>query len=158
MSDADFDFLFGRWDVRNRWPPDLDDDTSWVEFPTTCQAGPILGGLGNVDAFSFAGLPGYAPWEAATVRLYDPVADLWRIFWTTSRRPGDFDSPMEGRFEDGVGVFYGSEERDGRAARVRFVWTHTPGTARWEQSYQFDEEAPWKTDWIMDFRPAATKG
>ncbi|PZF82577.1 hypothetical protein C1I92_16215 [Jiangella anatolica] len=117
-------------------------------------ARPILGGLGNIDAFSFAGLPGIDPWEAGTVRLYDPRTGLWRLYWMTSRSPGDFDPPMEGRFEDEVGVFYGAEERDGRAARVRFVWTHTPGAARWEQSYRFEEDGPWKTDWIMDFRPA----
>lgn len=47
---------------------------------TTCEARPVLGGLGNIDSFSFAGLPGRGLWEAGTVRLYDPAEDVWRIY------------------------------------------------------------------------------
>jgi hypothetical protein len=151
---GDFDFLFGRWHVHNRWRPDLDDDGSWVEFATTCEARPILGGLGNIDSFSFAGLTGRDPWEAGTVRLYDPADDVWRIYWMSSSRPGRFDEPMQGRFADGVGTFYGPEEWDGAPVRARFRWTHGPGTARWEQSLQLTDDGPWKANWTMDFRPA----
>jgi hypothetical protein len=151
---SDFDFLFGQWDVLNRWRPDLDDDASWVEFPTTCEARPILGGLGNVDGLSFAGLPGRDPWEGGTVRLYDPEADLWRIFWMTSRRPGHLDPPMEGRFTDGVGTFYGPETWDGKPVKCRFRWTHDADGARWEQSFQLEDDGPWKSNWVMEFRPA----
>jgi hypothetical protein len=48
---ADFDFIFGRWRVRNRKLVDVADPAceEWTEFDATAAAEPILGGLGHVD-------------------------------------------------------------------------------------------------------------
>jgi hypothetical protein len=55
----DFDFLFGRRRIHNRKLVDtLDpDSTEWVEFEAFGEAGPILGGLGNVDTFTAPAMP-----------------------------------------------------------------------------------------------------
>jgi hypothetical protein len=52
--------------------------------------------------------------------------------------------------EDGVGVFEGRQELDGRPILVRFVWSGiSPQTARWEQAFSPDDGKTWETNWIM---------
>ena len=53
MSGArDFDFLLGRWTVRNRRLKErLKGSNSWEEFDATLEVRPVLDGLGNVDRF-----------------------------------------------------------------------------------------------------------
>jgi len=108
------------------------------------------GGIGNADSFVAAGdwRPGFV---GITVRLYDRADDLWRIYWADNAR-GVFDPPVVGRFTDGVGIFDGDDQHEGRPVRVRFRWTHD-GTrsARWEQAFSADGGATWETNWIMSF-------
>jgi len=51
--------------------------------------------------------------------LYDPDADLWRIWWSSTTNPGRLDPPVEGRFRDGRGVFLGEDETRPMGERVR---------------------------------------
>ena len=98
----DFDFLFGRWRIHNRKLVDTHDHscTEWVEFEATSEAWPMLGGLGNVDRYSVAAMPpGGQPFEGMTVRLYVPETRRWRIWWASTRFPGELDTPLEGGFE-----------------------------------------------------------
>ena len=63
---------------------------------------------------------------------------------------------MRGRFEDGVGTFYGEDVFEGRPIRVRFLWSDiTPVSARWAQAFSPDGGETWETNWIMDFTRAA---
>jgi hypothetical protein len=154
----DFDFLLGRWHIHNRKLADpLDPQgTEWVEFQATGTAQPTLGGLGNTDTFSAAAMPPDGrPFEGMAVRLYEPRAGLWRIWWASTRRPGHLDPPMEGRFTGGHGVFLGDDEVAGKPIKARFDWYADKHTPRWEQAFSFDGGRTWIPNWVMSFaRPA----
>jgi hypothetical protein len=149
---SDFDFLFGRWSVHHRKLVDNQDRhcTEWVEFSTTSEVRPVLDGLGNVDTLSGT-LPGDRPFKSLTLRLYEPVAGLWRIWWSSITRPGQLDPPVEGRFRDGTGVFLGPDVIAGRPVLVRYLWSAiTPASARWEQDFSYDGGTTWDpVNWIM---------
>jgi hypothetical protein len=143
MPATDFDFLPGRWEVRNRR---LVGDR-WEEFDATSEAEAMLGGLGNVDHFH---APGY---EGFSLRLYDPEADVWRIWWSSTARPGRLDPPVEGRFEGGRGRFEADDVLDGVPIRMRFDWTEiSADSARWDQAFSFDGGKTWKPNWTMWLR------
>ncbi|WP_328473140.1 hypothetical protein OHA21_11730 [Actinoplanes sp. NBC_00393] len=150
----DFDFLFGEWNVHHRKVTDtLDPEcTEWVEFDGLCEARPVLDGAGNVDTVS-ATLPGGQAFEGMSLRLYDPAADRWRIWWSSTTRPGKLDPPVEGRFTDGTGIFLGDDTIGGRPTLVRYRWSAITATsARWEQDFSYDAGATWSpVNWIMTF-------
>lgn len=144
---SDFDFIFGRWRVRNRKLVDVTDPAcdEWIEFDATATAEPILAGLGHVDRIWTDTFEGF------TLRQFDPEAKIWRIWWASSTRPGHLDPPVEGSFVDGRGRFYCDDVLGGHAVKVRFEWTNdTPDTARWEQAFSYDAAATWRTNWTMD--------
>ena len=151
MPITDFDFLPGRWRVANRRLTDTLDPAcdDWETFDATSDAQAILGGAGNTDQFHVpaTGYRGYS------LRLYEPEADVWRIWWASNARPGRLDPPVEGRFlPDGTARFECDDVLDGVPIRVRFVWSEiTEHAARWEQWFSFDAGARWKSNWVMLF-------
>jgi hypothetical protein len=151
----DFDFLFGSWRVQNRRLVErLKGSTQWEEFPSTCLARPILGGLGNMDEFTLERASGRV--LAVTVRLYDPVSGEWSIYWAASPGRGRFDVPMVGRFDGPRGAFYSQERFEDHHIFSRFIWA-VQGTnaCRWEQAYSSDGGRSWETNWTMDFSRSA---
>lgn len=150
----DFDFLAGTWQVRNRKLTDMTDPdcAEWVEFDATGWMRTTLGGLGNVDTFSVPHLPNGKSYEGMSLRLFDPEAGLWRIWWASDAAPGHLDPPVSGRFENGRGVFHGEDVIAGRPVKVRFDWTVIDAdTATWEQAFSWDEGATWLHNWRMSF-------
>jgi hypothetical protein len=148
---ADFDPLYGRWEVRNRKLRDVLDPgcQEWAKFSATIECYPGLGGLGNIDHGTF---DLDQPFQGLTLRLYEPGTGLWRIWWTSTRQPGQLDAPVVGRFDGGVGTFTAVEELAGRMTMVRFRWTgFAAGKPRWEQSFSYDEGASWKVNWTNDW-------
>jgi hypothetical protein len=147
---TDFDFLIGHWTVHNRRLRErLKGCTEWEEFQSNCRARAILGGLGNLDEFTLERASGRV--EAITVRLYNPAAREWSIYWAASGS-GRFDVAMVGRFEGPRGEFYSQEIFEGRHIFNRFIWTvRSPGSCRWEQAYSEDGGKTWETNWIMEF-------
>jgi hypothetical protein len=144
----DFDFFHGRWRVANRRLKDFfDAGAEWIEYGAACEAWPILGGLGNVDTFTPAG----QSYEGASLRLFDPVGQVWRIWWMSTRMPGVLDTPVQGGFADGRGEFFADDVIDGRATRVRYQWAPGDTEARWQQAFSVDGGDTWITNWIMDF-------
>ena len=97
----------------------------WIEFDGTCAARKILGGLGNTDENDIA-MPG-GRYTGMSLRLWDPDSERWTIQWLDSRRPGAIGPPVRGSFTqrpDGpFGVFYGDDVHNGRAIRVRYIWS-----------------------------------
>jgi hypothetical protein len=147
---GDFDFLVGKWNVRNRrLHKPLTGSDDWDEFPGTsvCHA-PLFGGAANLDEMScptrgFSGL---------TLRLFDPERREWSLNWVSSRR-GRLTPPVVGAFSaDRLGEFYGDDTHEGQPIRCRFYWSGiTPNTAHWEQAFSADGGATWENNWTMDF-------
>ena len=151
---GDFDFLAGRWTVAHRrLRRRLAGDTCWEEFGGACESRPIIGGLGNIDD-NILDLPS-GPYRAATLRVFDPVARLWSIWWVDGRAPR-LEPPVHGRFGAGVGRFHGDDVLDdGRPIQVRFTWSEiTARSARWEQAFSADGDATWEDNWTMRFKRA----
>jgi hypothetical protein len=150
MPATDFDFLPGLWQVANRKLVDtLDPECDeWREFAATSEARSILGGLGNVDHFRMDD----GSYEGFSLRLFDPDADLWRIWWSSTQRPGRLDPPVEGRFDaDGRARFECHDVLEGVPIRMRFDWSQiTASSARWQQAFSFDDGRSWKPNWVME--------
>ncbi len=148
---ADFDFFIGDWTCRHRYlTKRLASGADWIEFTGTCTTQKILGGWGNFDQNEIE-LPGDR-YAGASLRLYDPAVDRWSIRWLDSRRPGELTPPVIGRFDNGIGIFYGDDRFGEKPIRVRFIWSRiTRGAARWEQAFSADEGTSWETNWTMDF-------
>ena len=152
-TSSDFDFLMGRWNIRNRrLAQRLVGSDDWDEFSSKAAARQLPGGLGNEDVFCTEYGGGFV---GMSFRFFDPATGLWSIYWADSRRPGRLDAPVIGSFSGGIGVFEGDDTFQGRPIRVRFVWsgvgTHTP---RWEQAFSDDDGETWETNWTMDFTRA----
>jgi hypothetical protein len=90
--------------------------------------------------------------EGVSVRTFDRESGEWTIYWIDT---GDatLREQVRGRFEDGVGTFYGTELYRGTSYRMRFLWKDIePTSAHWEQAYQDPHTGEWETNWIMEFR------
>jgi len=148
---TDFDFLMGIWRCRHRYlVKRLAECHDWIEFEGTCAARKILEGFGNIDEADI-GMPGDR-YRGMSLRTYDAYKQRWAIHWFDSRRPAHTFAPVVGRFAKGIGTFHGDDEHEGRAIRIRFVWSRiTLESARWEQAFSTDAGASWETNWIMDF-------
>ncbi len=155
MINRDFDFFFGAWRVEHRrlkqW---LAGCTEWGTFGGNCTVQPILGGQGNLDD-NVIELPA-GSYRAITLRAFDPATERWAIWWLDARHPHSLDVPMIGHFTDGVGTFFADDTIDGRAIKVRFLWTDITKTGcRWQQAFSSDGGASWETNWIMNFTRTA---
>jgi hypothetical protein len=147
----DFDFLPGNWRIANRKLEDLlDKDSTWHEFESTLEAQEILGGLGFCEKYFASDFPGRGVYHGFGLRLFDPGAKVWRIWWASTYGEGQIDTPTMGRFSDGVGRFETDDVIGGRELKVRYDWTDiTPSSARWEQSFSFDGGRTFEPNWIM---------
>lgn len=152
-TSSDFDFLMGKWNVRNRrLVRRLAGSDEWDEFDSKAAARPLPAGLGNEDVFCTEYGGGFV---GMSFRFYDPETGLWSIYWTDSRRPGALDRPLVGSFSGDIGLFEGDGAFDGRQVRVRFTWSGvTTPTPRWEQAFSEDEGETWETNWVMEFARA----
>ena len=147
MVSHDFDFLFGDWAVDHRRLRDrLSGADAWDDFEGSMTCRPVLGGLGNIDEFAMPALGA----SGSTLRLFDLADRRWSLHWASSLT-GRLEPPVRGAFAGGIGLFYGADEFEGRAIRVRFVWDEiTSVTARWQQAFSIDDGRTWETNWIMD--------
>ena len=105
----DFDFLHGRWHVRNeRLRERLANSTDWERFEATTTCQPLLGGVGNLETFATDWNGGY---RGLALRLYAPSTRRWSIHWA-SDRSGELQPPVQGGFDGDVGTFTGEDEVD----------------------------------------------
>lgn len=152
----DFDFLTGTWNVHHRRLLDpvghaVGGGSDSAEFDGVHTGWTWFAGAVSVDETTLAE-PGQ---RGLTFRVYEPALRQWSIYWVNSRR-GRLEPPVHGRFANGTGTFFGTEELAGRQVQVRFVWSGiTPATARWVQSFRVDG-GEWDDNWVMDFTRPAT--
>jgi hypothetical protein len=148
-----FDFWQGKWASRNRKLVNVIDPQcmEWIEFDAVCEGRPTLGGLGNVETFLAEDMPGRGRVDGMSVRLFNPETDTWRIWWVSTGNPGDIGTPVEGTWVDNRGEFYGDDELDGRAIKVKYEWTiYSPTSARWRQFFSFDGGETWQHNWTAE--------
>jgi hypothetical protein len=155
LPPRDFDFLHGHWLVRNRRLRErLVGCTDWDSFDGVQVCRPILGGFGNEDELVSDAF-GEHRFIGMTIRLFDPRAREWSIYWVDNRSV-QLQPPMRGRFERGIGTFLGRDTHAGMPVLARFIWTPIDEEhARWEQAFSTDEGASWETNWIMEFERSA---
>ena len=147
----DFDFIIGDWRVRHRrLNARLCGCTEWTDFDGLSSTAHILGGFGNLEDNVLHFPEG--TFRAAAMRSYCAKTHSWSIWWLDGRNPTRLDIPVTGKFSDHVGVFFADDVLDGKAIKVRFTWTATPGrNPRWEQAFSGDAGASWETNWTMEF-------
>ena len=153
---GDFDFCVGDWVVHHRRLLNrLAGCTEWQTFQGRSSVRLLMGGLGTIDD-NLIELPA-GSYRAVTLRSYDAQTREWAIWWLDQRWPHRLDTPMRGRFEGGVGLFYADDTFEGRPIRVRFVWSDLDsGSPHWEQAFSGDGGATWEVNWVMRFvRPSA---
>lgn len=161
----DFDFLHGRWQVHNeRLSQRLAGSDDWEIFPAQQTCEPVLGGLGNVDAFlSDWNRPGAQDtFQGMTLRLFNIEHRQWSIWWA-GNHDGVLEPPVSGGFERDTGalrgVFSGELEHDGRPVMARFVWSDiSANTAHWHQEFSADGGNSWETNWHMWMRRSDEHG
>jgi hypothetical protein len=144
---GDFDFFVGAWDVQHRrLRSPLTDSDDWYDMPGTTFGYTYFNGSVSMDENDFL----TAGFRGLTIRLYDPVAETWSIYWVNSRR-GALEPPVHGGFgDDGVGLFYGPDEHDGRPVDVRFRWTRGDVPV-WQQAFSANGGGSWEPNWTMTF-------
>jgi hypothetical protein len=147
---GDFGFLLGKNTIHHRKLKErmvgCDD---WSTFDTGYEAWEMLGGSASVDRVF--GLVDGLPLEGVSVRSFDKENEEWTTYWMDIWNPA-LREQVRGRFEAGVGTFYGTESVGDVSYRVRFLWKDiTQHTARWEQALQDPETGACETNWIMDF-------
>jgi len=147
----DFSFEDGHWTVRHRTlRKRLAGNDEWHEFNGTTEAGPLMGGLGCYEDNILDAPTGR--YRAAALRRFDPETRLWSIWWWDERSSA-IDPPVIGKFENGIGTFFGDSTWDGKPIKVRFIWDMpVPGVPHWRQAFSLDGGASWETNWYMEFR------
>ena len=146
----DFDFLRGMQIIRHqRLKESMVGSDEWITFETEYEAWVMLDGAASIDKV-FGEVDGKS-FEGVSVRTYDKDSDTWTIYWMDVWN-SKLREQVKGRFESGIGTFYGTETHQGVTYRMRFLWKDiTDTSARWEQAYQHPETGDWETNWVMDF-------
>jgi len=147
----DFDFLPGRWTVKNRrLEHRLQGSHDWIEFDAEDDISALPGGLGNEEHYR---TDYWKAFHAIGLNLYEADKHQWALYWIDNRHsPGALQPPVRGRFADGIGTFDGEDTLDGKPIRVCHRWTHTDRNhVHWEQAFSADGGNTWETNWTMDF-------
>ncbi len=148
----DFDFLANKnWKVQNRvLKARLSNNNEWDEFEAEFYGyQKIAGGYGNVDQFK--GVRNGLEFEASSIRTFNKNSGEWSIYWIDNIST-KLIYQVTGKFENGIGTFFGEEPFNGKMAKLRFLWSDiTDTSARWEQAYYDSLANKWETNWIMEF-------
>jgi hypothetical protein len=147
----DFDFEFGAWAATLKMQPHpLTNSTQWVTFTGTSVVHKLWDGRGNYGELEVGNANAHI--EALTLRLYDPKAQMWNVYFANSKSGVLDATPMVGRFDGERGVFYASEPYNGKLIRVRFVFSDmTARTFTFTQSFSADGGRTWVPNWIATF-------
>lgn len=145
----DFDFELGTWKIHLRkLEHPLSGSKTWIEFDGTSVTRKLWKGRAQIEQFETDGAAGHI--EGMTLRLYNPKAHQWSLYWANSK-DGVLTQPTVGEFKNGRGEFYDQEPFNGRAIFVRYLWSNiTPNSAHFEQSFSDDGGKTWEVNWITD--------
>lgn len=146
----DFDFELGKWQIHlKRMLHPLSGSAEWVEFDGTSVTRPLWEGRAQIEEFETTSAAGRV--EGMTLRLYDPGAHQWSLYWANGKTGQLGLPPTVGEFRSGVGEFYDQEPYNGRQILVRYQWSRiTPDSAHFEQAFSRDGGRTWEINWITD--------
>ncbi len=146
----DFDFDYGTWNMniqRQRHP--LTDSASWYTMKGVTKVTKVFGGKGNLAEVEADGPYGHL--ELLALRLYNPIAHQWSIYFATSG-VGVLGTPSTGEFTNGVGEFIDKDAYNDRSILVHFqIQALTPTSARSQQAFSGDGGKTWQTNWINNY-------
>lgn len=153
-SPQDFDFYFGKWNIRNRKLKNrLNNCDEWTEFDAYQECRPLLLGSANMDNFSTE-TDGKRV-EAIALRLFNPATRLWSIYWADSNVVA-MDPPQVGSFTGPIGKFFARDVYSGKDIIVQFLWDKTdPKAPVWSQAFSGDDGETWEWNWHMYMTRAA---
>lgn len=142
-----FDFAWGTWRSEISFLPDPFAGAShWVQIRGQVHVRKLWGGRANLEEIEATSTRG--PFEGLTLRLYDPKAQRWNLYWANSN-DSVLDEPMVGGFKDGRGVFYSQDTYAGRTAFVRNVYFDVKiDSYRFQQALSIDGGKTWRTNFI----------
>jgi len=151
-SKSDFDYLIGRWSIKNRTlERTLAGSDAWKDFEATQECSRILLGQGNFDLFRTE-LDG-KPFEGLTVRLFEPRTRLWTIYWADSNAM-QLDDGKVGSFDGDEGDFFGREVIGDKEVVVRFHWDkREPESPIYSRAFSADSGRTWEWNWYSRFSP-----
>jgi hypothetical protein len=145
---GDFDFLTGRWNIKNR---QLKAGGTWDEFDGEATVTGLLAGVASVEelripARGFSGMG---------LRLLDIEHKLWADFWVNAKSGVLAPPPSWGSFVDGVGLWDADDEDGDERLIVRGAWDRiTPTSCRWYQASSRDQGRSWQESWVMHWTRA----
>jgi hypothetical protein len=157
----DFDFLVGSWTShQRRLLKRLQGCDEWESFAATSVNQHLPGGVINFDTLVAQDWrPG---WVGMSLRLFNPVTNLWSIYWLTNEgggidpKSGQLEAAVVGRFQGDEGIFEGDDVYGGRPIRVRFLWQRQGADrACWQQAFSDDDGRSWEVNWVMEFERSA---
>lgn len=145
----DFDPLFGNFIYHlHRLLHPLSGSSEWTDLTGTGACYRVWNGRAQLDTIEVDGSSGHI--EGLTLRLYDPSARQWRLYWANSRI-GRLDPPQIGDFQDGHGDFYTTDTIEDKTILIRYDWSRmTSGTPHFEQAFSPDGGKTWEVNWITD--------
>jgi hypothetical protein len=145
----DFDFEIGTWKSHSkRLLHPLTGSKEWVSYDGIAVVSKIWDGHANlVDLQADGSVIGHV--EGLSLRLYDPQAHQWLLYYANSKGGVLSPPPTVGEFANGRGVFYDQEPINGRTVLVRNVWSDiTPTSCHFEQAFSNDWGKTWETNLI----------
>ncbi len=146
----DFDFEFGRWNVRlKRLTDPFSGSKEWLEYNGSIAVSKIWNGRANIAEFEARNDSNQI--EGLSLRLFDSRTRQWSMWWANAT-DGTLDRiPVVGSFRDGRGEFVGFEQYSGRWILVRFVFSGTTTrSVHGEQSFSMDGGKTWEPNWIEE--------
>jgi hypothetical protein len=150
----DFDFGGGLWKTHlKRRAHALSGSTEFIELNGTVNTRAIWGGRAHLEQIEADGPNGH--WQGLSLFLYDPASHQWSQTFVNSKT-GTVDAGLIGSFKNGRGELFESDTVDGRAIRVRGVWSKITSTShRYEESYSADGGKTWEVELTADKTKAA---
>jgi hypothetical protein len=143
-SKTDFDFLVGKWKLKNKHlNARLANCKEYTEFESEAEVSRALEGMGNFDVVRRR-LDNGTIYEGRTIRTFDPVTRLWRLYWCDSNG-GPLDPPVIGSFHDGIGLFFCKDYQVGKPVIIVFRWDKTNlEQPVWGQAFSDDNGKTWE--------------
>ena len=142
----DFDLAVGQWkaDISRRSHP-LSGSGAWVSYTGKTLVTPVWNGRAQLVQLEADGPAGRL--ELLSLRLYNPEKREWSLYYGNST-DGSLTPPVTGRFRNGRGEFYGNDQFNGRAIRVRQTISAPQKSLHLEQAFSADQGRTWEVNFL----------